>query len=65
MPWETTRTQTWPSVAYTLQFGHGGDAVGDYASPVIRSTSDTGILQFGHGGDAVGDNAAHAIRADG
>ncbi len=42
-----------------LQFGHGGDAVGDCSGTVIGPPrSDR--LQFGHGGDAVGDLASIA-----
>ncbi len=48
----------------TLQFGHGGDAVGDMA---MRQVYPRGaLLQFGHGGDAVGDKAgANATPASG
>ncbi len=38
-----------------LQFGHGGDAVGDHYR--IASLRQYISLQFGHGGDAVGDDA--------
>ncbi len=37
-----------------LQFGHGGDAVGDMTIKAI--VPYFGALQFGHGGDAVGDS---------
>ncbi len=36
-----------------LQFGHGGDAVGDFRT--ISRAAGADMLQFGHGGDAVGD----------
>ncbi len=36
-----------------LQFGHGGDAVGDGRE--LHLFRALGKLQFGHGGDAVGD----------
>ncbi len=37
-----------------LQFGHGGDAVGDAVLAALVPLREF-VLQFGHGGDAVGD----------
>ncbi len=52
-PWVTPRILIYGTEGIGLQFGHGGDAVGD-ATP-CRPLSGRGSLQFGHGGDAVGD----------
>ncbi len=47
-----------------LQFGHGGDAVGDSVLRVELKNSPA-WLQFGHGGDAVGDSGLYqAVKAD-
>ncbi len=40
-----------------LQFGHGGDAVGD-PTDIWEFYLPREKLQLGHGGDAVGDKAA-------
>ncbi len=42
-----------------LQFGHGGDAVGDFEA--LWNDIDVDPLQFGHGGDAVGDPKGREI----
>ncbi len=57
-PWVTKRRLKPPGMLDALQFGHGGDAVGDSLTLPIRSTGYW--LQFGHGGDAVGDGALPA-----
>ncbi len=44
---------TWRGYLGRLQFGHGGDAVGDWLGH--RTSAPVSSLQFGHGGDAVGD----------
>ncbi len=46
-----------------LQFGHGGDAVGDAAARGVPGGDLA--LQFGHGGDAVGDVPATPVLAAG
>ncbi len=54
-PWVTPSAGTSRVArAAALQFGHGGDAVGD-ARPRSEGGGVANRLQFGHGGDAVGD----------
>ena len=56
MPWVTAAPVPEIITGGKLQFGHGGDAVGDQ---MVRLQKRSLIrLQFGHGGDAVGDLAA-------
>ncbi len=54
-PWVTSALRASRRCWALLQFGHGGDAVGDAAAPVMYK-SKPALLQFGHGGDAVGDS---------
>ncbi len=54
-PWVTPLNATGLVASAALQFGHGGDAVGDAAAWTYRFWYEN-QLQFGHGGDAVGDN---------
>ncbi len=55
-PWVTLDNELYRVFLEVLQFGHGGDAVGDAGRHLVRNLVDE--LQFGHGGDAVGDSTA-------
>ncbi len=55
-PWVTATTGDARRRQGSLQFGHGGDAVGDRA--VISGYHSSSSRQFGHGGDAVGDSSS-------
>ncbi len=59
-PWVTSRINTRCAPWVWLQFGHGGDAVGDLAA--VSKSASAAWLQFGHGGDAVGDAGAETGR---
>ncbi len=52
-PWVTRLTDGTRTNQWGLQFGHGGDAVGD--TDIWEFYLPREKLQFGHGGDAVGD----------
>ncbi len=54
-PWVTWRCEFGAEHRTRLQFGHGGDAVGDWEA-FLRKAPEYVPLQFGHGGDAVGDS---------
>ncbi len=54
-PWVTRGSGTSTQDIHQLQFGHGGDAVGDAVRRHLLAVANS--LQFGHGGDAVGDRA--------
>ncbi len=54
-PWVTGSSNRVYRSNSSLQFGHGGDAVGDRR--LHRGRHPIRWLQFGHGGDAVGDAA--------
>ena len=56
-----TNDERWPTRNPRLQFGHGGDAVGDGKAEDARAYTRS-PLQFGHGGDAVGDGVADQVR---
>ncbi len=60
-PWVTASSEAETVSPVALQFGHGGDAVGD-APSISRPPSAATRLQFGHGGDAVGDFLARQLR---